>query len=97
MSDGMGREPAYLSSHATNRYFIPNWGNKYLSHIFIIVEVGFLPLPKLINVVFFLLFLFLLRKFNPLIEFEKTNLLSHSDSSVSRYDDSTFKFTVNIQ
>ena len=29
MSDGMGREPAYLSSHATNRYFIPNWG-KYI-------------------------------------------------------------------
>ena len=28
MSDGMGREPAYLSSHATNRYFIPNWGSK---------------------------------------------------------------------
>ena len=28
MSDGMGRELAYLSSHATNRYFIPNWGNK---------------------------------------------------------------------
>ena len=27
MSDGMGREPAYLSSHATNRYFIPNWGS----------------------------------------------------------------------
>ena len=27
MSDGMGREFAYLSSHATNRYFIPNWGN----------------------------------------------------------------------
>ena len=26
MSDGMGRESAYLSSHATNRYFIPNWG-----------------------------------------------------------------------
>ena len=26
MSDGMGREPTYLSSHATNRYFIPNWG-----------------------------------------------------------------------
>ena len=24
MSDGMGRELAYLSSHATNRYFIPN-------------------------------------------------------------------------
>ena len=29
MSDGMGREPAYLSSHATNRYFIPNWGNGF--------------------------------------------------------------------
>ena len=29
MSDGMGREPAYLSSHATNRYFIPNWGIFY--------------------------------------------------------------------
>ena len=26
MSDGMGRESAYLSSHATNRYYIPNWG-----------------------------------------------------------------------
>ena len=31
MSDGMGREPAYLSSHATNRHFIPNWGKTYLS------------------------------------------------------------------
>ena len=29
MSDGMGRELAYLSSHATNRYFIPNWGILY--------------------------------------------------------------------
>lgn len=27
MSDGMGRELAYLSSHANNCYFIPNWGN----------------------------------------------------------------------
>ena len=27
MSDGMRRELAYLSSHATNRYFIPNWGS----------------------------------------------------------------------
>ena len=26
MSDGMGREFTYLSSHATNRYFIANWG-----------------------------------------------------------------------
>ena len=29
MSDGMGRELAYLSSHATNRYFIPNWGTNH--------------------------------------------------------------------
>ena len=29
MSDGMGRVFACLSSHATNRYFIPNWG-RYL-------------------------------------------------------------------
>ena len=29
MSDGMGREFTYLSSHATNRYFIPNWGLLY--------------------------------------------------------------------
>ena len=29
MSDGMRRELVYLSSHATNRYFIPNWGNIY--------------------------------------------------------------------
>ena len=35
MSDGMGREPAYLSSHATNRYFIPNWGNIYLKKVFL--------------------------------------------------------------
>ena len=34
MSDGMGRELAYLSSHATNRYFIPNWGNKLLPFLF---------------------------------------------------------------
>ncbi len=29
MSDGMRRELVYLSSHATNRYFIPNWGILY--------------------------------------------------------------------
>ena len=29
MSDGMRRELVYLSSHATNRYFIPNWGNYF--------------------------------------------------------------------
>ena len=28
MSDGMGREFMYLSSHATNRYLIPNWGKR---------------------------------------------------------------------
>ena len=31
MSDGMGRELAYLSSHATNRYFIPNWGKDFIT------------------------------------------------------------------
>ena len=33
MSDGMGREFTYLSSHATNRYIIPNWGttNKFIT------------------------------------------------------------------
>ena len=31
MSDGMGREFTYLSSHATNRYFIPNWGMVWTS------------------------------------------------------------------
>ena len=29
MSDGMRREFTYLSSHATNRNFIPNWGQTY--------------------------------------------------------------------
>ena len=42
MSDGMGREPAYLSSHATNRYFIPNWGNPY-------IQFGFMDKETLIN------------------------------------------------
>ena len=36
MSDGMGREFTYLSSHATNRYFIPNWGSNF--------RVGFPPM-----------------------------------------------------
>ena len=40
MSDGMGREPAYLSSHATNRYFIPNWGIN--TSIFVKPEVSVL-------------------------------------------------------
>ena len=34
MSDGMGREFTYLSSHATNRYFIPNWGKYINSNLF---------------------------------------------------------------
>ena len=34
MSDGMGRELAYLSSHATNRYFIPNWGMFFIKSWF---------------------------------------------------------------
>ena len=31
MSDGMRRELVYLSSYATNRYFIPNWGIELFS------------------------------------------------------------------
>ena len=26
----MRRELVYLSSHATNHYFIPNWGNDFI-------------------------------------------------------------------
>ena len=36
MSDGMGREFMYLSSHATNRYFIPNWGIIYKRATFVV-------------------------------------------------------------
>ena len=35
MSDGMGRELAYLSSHATNRFFIPNWGINFYGFEFV--------------------------------------------------------------
>ena len=31
MSDGMRRELVYLSSYATNRYFIPNWGKEWIT------------------------------------------------------------------
>ena len=40
MSDGMRRELAYLSSHATNRYFIPNWGINGMAGIAIRAQVG---------------------------------------------------------
>ena len=40
MSDGMGRELAYLSSHATNRYFIPNWGNTVFIHVMARPDIG---------------------------------------------------------
>ena len=39
MSDGMGREPTYLSSHVTNRYFIPNWGIFYLMFSFLNIYI----------------------------------------------------------
>ena len=45
MSDGMGRELAYLSSHATNRYFIPNWGTLYKYLCGSVQSVGEYPLP----------------------------------------------------
>ena len=40
MSDGMGREPAYLSSHATNRYFIPNWGTIMASVLWLVFKIN---------------------------------------------------------
>ena len=46
MSDGMGRELAYLSSHVTNRYFIPNWG------IFIYIITTFMYfLGKILHII----------------------------------------------
>ena len=40
MSDGMRRELMYLSSYATNRYFIPNWGiNIHLSFVIVGIYV----------------------------------------------------------
>ena len=39
MSDGMRRELVYLSSHATNRYFIPNWGINYMNRVCFAVEI----------------------------------------------------------
>ena len=50
MSDGMGREPAYLSSHATNRYFIPNWGSVVVQTPRVLVAVGRAVLVKLSRV-----------------------------------------------
>ena len=41
MSDGMRRELVYLSSHATNRYFIPNWGNIYSSFASVFRQFAF--------------------------------------------------------
>ena len=39
MSDGMGRGLAYLSSHATNRYFIPNWGIGMTAMLIFIIRI----------------------------------------------------------
>ena len=36
MSDGMRRELVYLSSHATYRYFIPNWGKRLYKNIHVV-------------------------------------------------------------
>ena len=44
MSDGMRKELVYLSSHATNRYFIPNWGNcLYICDALLNYQGAFLP------------------------------------------------------
>ena len=45
MSDGMGRELAYLSSHATNRYFIPNWGISNNEKVSVYMD-GVISLPS---------------------------------------------------
>ena len=50
MADGMGRELTYLSSHTTNRYLIPNWGNGVLKvekydDCFVLTNPGLLKLP----------------------------------------------------
>ena len=46
MSDGMRKELVYLSSHATNRYFIPNWGNNLLRNCcFSLAKIVFFYLP----------------------------------------------------
>ena len=49
MSDGMGREPAYLSSHATNRYFIPNWGNNVTMVAASVIVVSYLHFYQLLS------------------------------------------------
>ena len=46
MSDGMGRELAYLSSHATNRYFIPNCGIFVPSITLSPANLDFWPIPN---------------------------------------------------
>ena len=63
MSDGMGREFTYLSSHATNRYFIPNWGTYIIS--FIDCGGGRRPPLRIINCYQVLDFLFLLFASSP--------------------------------
>ena len=50
MADGMGRALTYLSSHTTNRYLIPNWGNGVLKvekydDCFVLTNPGLLKLP----------------------------------------------------
>ena len=41
MSDGMRRELVYLSSHATNHYFIPNWGIILENNIVVYITARF--------------------------------------------------------
>ena len=64
MSDGMRRELAYLSSHATNRYFIPNWGSIYKQHASFLIYFVFIPL-------FFIVATFIYSKIQTAIKQEK--------------------------
>ena len=50
MSDGMGREFTYLSSHATNRYFIPNWGITLLLFMLLMMFSMIVFIHKFISV-----------------------------------------------
>ena len=59
MSDGMRRELVYLSSYATNRYFIPNWG-KFITNFdtLQIFHIPFLGDKSAVFWVFFVVFVF---------------------------------------
>ena len=50
MSDGMRRELMYLSSYATNRYFIPNWGKNSPKRLRLLLKNKLSPILRLRSV-----------------------------------------------